>query len=127
MMCLACGREHIDEQDVCIVTLCELIWQREGAPPPLLPQRLAAIYGLYGNFDPVDKALYGKVALFDVDSVDARDLEDLQSSVPKTTDYIFSVMAYGQKCLQKLHQRAHVETKKKEEQAEVAAAPTAGT
>jgi hypothetical protein len=100
MMCLACGREHIDDQDVCIVNICQLIWQREGAPPPLLPQRLAAIYSLYGGFDPVDKALYGKVALFDVDSVDARDLEDLQSSVPKTTDYIFSVMATAAVCIE---------------------------
>jgi hypothetical protein len=100
MMCLACGEEHIDDQDVCIVELCQLIWQREGAPDPKIPGHLSAIYSLYGGFDPVSSEFYGKVALFDVDSVDARDMEDLLSSVPETTDYIFSVMATAAVCIE---------------------------
>ena len=96
--CMECGEEHISGGDVCNVVICELVWQREGAPPLEIPDSLKAIYGGYGDFDPVDPTLYGKIALFDADAVDARGVEDLLASVPETTDYIFSVVATAESC-----------------------------
>lgn len=116
LMCLGCGLEHINGQDLCIVEICQIVWQREGAPPLEIPHHLQAIYGGYGVFDPTDAAFYGKVALFDTDAVDARDMEDILASVSEKTDYIVSVMAYGQKCMQE-HDRCECGMPKKKVQA----------
>lgn len=95
--CMECGEEHIGGGDVCNVVICELIWKREGAPPLEIPDSLKAIYGGYGDFDPVDPAFYGKIALFDAEAVDARGLEDLMRSAG-AVDYIFSVVATAEEC-----------------------------
>lgn len=98
IVCMECGEEHIGGGDVCNVVICGLVWKREGAPDLRVPRCLKATYGGYGDFEPVDATLTGKIALFDADTVSARDLEDLLSSVPETTDYIFSVVAAAESC-----------------------------
>jgi len=97
--CQACGEEHIDGTDVCILETRKIIWAKKGASNISIPVMLPATYGGYGNFTPLDAALGAKVAFCDASAAEACSVAELLETcdVPGV-EYLVTVVASSKTC-----------------------------